>query len=70
MHIHFSILLDTDECSKYTSICGSKDCFNTEGSYRCLKKCSSGFTRVAHGDCRGIVGNKIVDLEENGKTCS
>nr|XP_020478341.1 latent-transforming growth factor beta-binding protein 4 [Monopterus albus] len=49
--------LDVDECiSSGGSVCGSRRCENTIGSYRCLTSCEPGYRVAQTGEC--------VDLNE------
>ncbi|XP_040901991.1 LOW QUALITY PROTEIN: latent-transforming growth factor beta-binding protein 4 [Toxotes jaculatrix] len=47
--------LDVDECvSSSGSVCGSRRCENTIGSYRCLTSCDPGYRVTQTGDCEDI----------------
>lgn len=49
--------LDINECAKSSDPCSGTDnksnakCVNTEGSYKCVKECESGFEVDSNGDC-------------------
>ncbi|KAE8585611.1 hypothetical protein XENTR_v10021376 [Xenopus tropicalis] len=47
--------IDVDECLEYgRSICGTKRCENTPGSYRCISDCEPGYQLSSSGDCTDI----------------
>uniref|UniRef100_A0A8B9JTH1 Latent transforming growth factor beta binding protein 2 n=1 Tax=Astyanax mexicanus TaxID=7994 RepID=A0A8B9JTH1_ASTMX len=42
---------DLDECKEYSGVCGTWNCENTLGSYRCFMGCQSGFYGEDNKDC-------------------
>ncbi|XP_041667187.1 latent-transforming growth factor beta-binding protein 4 isoform X3 [Cheilinus undulatus] len=55
--------IDVDECaSSGRRLCGSKQCENTIGSYRCITSCESGYQLAQSGRCVDIneCANKTV----------
>ena len=47
-------ILDIDECTQGSGICGNGTCVNTAGSFRC--NCHSGFRLDRRGYCQGKGG--------------
>ncbi|KAM4696305.1 latent-transforming growth factor beta-binding protein 4 [Rhinophrynus dorsalis] len=46
--------VDIDECVEYgDSLCGTKRCQNTAGSYKCISDCEPGYQLSPSGDCIG-----------------
>ncbi|KAM8952287.1 latent-transforming growth factor beta-binding protein 4 [Pelodytes ibericus] len=46
---------DIDECQERgRSLCGTQNCENTLGSYRCMAQCDTGYQITASGDCADI----------------
>lgn len=46
-------LSDVDECKLNNTLCGSMQCTNIEGSYKCLQSCRAGYKRTLDGKCIG-----------------
>ncbi|MEE6491205.1 hypothetical protein FKM82_016127 [Ascaphus truei] len=47
--------VDVDECLEYgVSLCGTRRCQNTPGSYKCITDCEPGYQLSSSGDCRDI----------------
>lgn len=56
-------LSDVDECvSSGGSVCGSRRCENTIGSYHCLTSCEPGYRVTQTGTCVGESAQKCINL--------
>ncbi|XP_053577766.1 latent-transforming growth factor beta-binding protein 4 isoform X2 [Bombina bombina] len=71
--------VDVDECEEYgESLCGSRRCENTPGSYKCITDCEPGFQLSPSGDCKdvnecltlqGVCGMAICENAEGSFLC-
>ncbi|XP_075463108.1 latent-transforming growth factor beta-binding protein 4 isoform X2 [Ascaphus truei] len=54
--------VDVDECLEYgVSLCGTRRCQNTPGSYKCITDCEPGYQLSSSGDCRDV--NECLTLQ-------